>query len=51
MPVSRWATTGCTQIVRCKSVEKIDFPRVPLTSDVVLFWQLVALGRELIAAH
>jgi len=37
--------------VRCKSVEKIDFPRVPLTSDVVLFWQLVALGRELIAAH
>jgi hypothetical protein len=30
---------------------KIDFPRVPLTSDVAIFWQLVALGRELIALH
>ncbi len=30
---------------------KIDFPRVSLTSDVALFWQLVALGRELIALH
>jgi len=30
---------------------KIDFPRVPLTSDVALFWRLVALGRELIALH
>ena len=30
---------------------KIDFPRVPLISDAALFWQLVALGRELIALH
>ncbi len=30
---------------------KIDFPRVPLTSDVDLFWQLVGLGGELIALH
>ncbi|MBN2003942.1 MAG: DNA methyltransferase [Anaerolineae bacterium] len=30
---------------------KIDFPRVPLTTDAALFWQLVALGRELIALH
>jgi predicted helicase len=30
---------------------KIDFPRVPLTSDVDLFWTLVALGDELIRLH
>jgi predicted helicase len=30
---------------------KIDFPRVPLTSDVDLFRTLVYLGRELIALH
>jgi predicted helicase len=30
---------------------KIDFPRVPLTSDVDLFWHLVALGDELIQLH
>jgi len=30
---------------------KIDFPRVPLTSDKKLFWKLVALGRELAALH
>ncbi len=30
---------------------KIDFPRVPLTSDPELFWELVGLGRELIALH
>lgn len=30
---------------------KIDFPRVPLTSDKKLFWKLVALGRELVALH
>jgi hypothetical protein len=30
---------------------KIDFPRVPLTSDRMLFWKLVALGRELVALH
>jgi hypothetical protein len=28
---------------------KIDFPRVPLTSDKKLFRKLVALGRELVA--
>ena len=30
---------------------KIDFPRVPLTSDPALFWALAALGRELVALH
>ncbi|RLC83671.1 MAG: DNA methyltransferase [Chloroflexi bacterium] len=30
---------------------KIDFPRLPLTSDAALFWRLVALGRELVALH
>jgi predicted helicase len=30
---------------------KIDFPRVPLTSDADLFRTLVSLGRELIALH
>ena len=30
---------------------KIDFPRVPLTSDKKLFWKLVELGRELVALH
>lgn len=30
---------------------KIDFPRVPLTSDVDLFWRLVELGKELIDLH
>lgn len=30
---------------------KIDFPRLPLTSDAALFWRLVALGRELVAQH
>ncbi len=30
---------------------KIDFPRVPLTSDNALFWQLVALGQQLIELH
>ncbi|NBD36595.1 MAG: DUF559 domain-containing protein [Chloroflexi bacterium] len=30
---------------------KIDFPRVPITSDAELFWQLVALGQELIDLH
>jgi hypothetical protein len=30
---------------------KIDFPRVPLTSDVDLFWNLVELGSQLIDLH
>ena len=30
---------------------KIDFPRVPLTTDKKLFWKLVALGHELVALH
>ena len=30
---------------------KIDFPRVPLTSDRKLFWKLVELGRDLVALH
>ncbi len=30
---------------------KIDFPRLPLTSDVALFGQLVKLGAELVGLH
>jgi hypothetical protein len=30
---------------------KIDFPRVPLTGDVGLFWALAGLGRELVGLH
>jgi len=30
---------------------KIDFPRVPLTSDVMQFRKLVALGAELVSLH
>jgi len=30
---------------------KIDFPRVPLTSDVKLFRELVNLGAELVSLH
>jgi predicted helicase len=30
---------------------KIDFPRVPLTDDAALFWELVERGRELIGLH
>ena len=30
---------------------KIDFPRLPLTSDVALFRSLCALGKELVALH
>jgi predicted helicase len=30
---------------------KIDFPRLPLTSDVDLLWNLVELGSELIDLH
>ena len=30
---------------------KIDFPRIPLTSDVELFRQLVPRGKELVALH
>ena len=30
---------------------KIDFPRVPLTSDLDLFWQLVGLGKQLVKLH
>ena len=30
---------------------KIDFPRLPLTSDVELFRSLCALGKELVALH
>ncbi|AFY75368.1 putative helicase [Synechococcus sp. PCC 7502] len=30
---------------------KIDFPRVPLTSDVKLFWELANLGERLVQLH
>jgi predicted helicase len=30
---------------------KIDFPRLPLTADVDIFWRLVDLGDELIQLH
>ena len=34
-----------------KEFLKIDFPRVPFTSNRDLFWKLVALGRELRLLH
>jgi len=30
---------------------KVDFPRIPLTSDKRLFWKFVGLGYELVALH
>lgn len=30
---------------------KIDFPRLPLTSELDLFWQLVNLGEQLVKLH
>lgn len=36
---------------RYKEFLKIDFPRVPFTSNKDLFWKLVALGRELRLLH
>ncbi|MEK7563929.1 MAG: type ISP restriction/modification enzyme, partial [Patescibacteria group bacterium] len=36
---------------RYKEFLKIDFPRVPFTSDKKLFWNLVALGREIRLLH
>jgi len=30
---------------------KIDFPRVPITSDASLFWQLVNIGDRLVKLH
>jgi predicted helicase len=36
---------------RYKEFLKIDFPRVPFTSNAALFWRLVSLGRELRGLH
>jgi predicted helicase len=36
---------------RYKEFLKIDFPRVPFTSDAKLFWKLVSLGREIRRLH
>ncbi len=36
---------------RYKEFLKIDFPRVPFTSNRDVFWKLVALGRELRLLH
>lgn len=36
---------------RYKEFLKIDFPRVPFTSDCKLFWKLVSLGREIRSLH
>lgn len=36
---------------RYKEFLKIDFPRVPFTSNKELFWKLVALGREIRLLH
>jgi predicted helicase len=30
---------------------KVDFPRIPLTSNVKLFWNLVKFGAELVKSH
>ena len=34
-----------------KEFLKIDFPRVPFTSDVKLFWKLVTLGKDIRLLH
>jgi predicted helicase len=36
---------------RYKVFLKIDFPRVPFTSDTKLFWKLVSLGKEIRLLH
>lgn len=36
---------------RYKEFLKIDFPRVPFTTNTALFWQLVNLGREVRVLH
>ena len=36
---------------RYAEILKIDFPRVPLTSDPALFWRLATLGREPVGLH
>lgn len=36
---------------RYKEFLKIDFPRVPFTSNKEVFWKLVALGREIRLLH
>jgi predicted helicase len=36
---------------RYKEFLKIDFPRVPLTSDITLFRNLCSLGAELVSLH
>lgn len=36
---------------RYKEFLKIDFPRVPFTSDKKLFWKLVSLGRKIRLLH
>ncbi|MFA6523534.1 MAG: type ISP restriction/modification enzyme [Candidatus Peribacteraceae bacterium] len=36
---------------RYKEFLKIDFPRLPFTSDAKLFWKLVSFGREIRSLH
>ena len=40
-----------TYRVRYADFLKRDFPRIPLTSDPALFWELARLGAELTALH
>lgn len=54
-------TSGCDEKIlvfsrptyceKYKEFLKIDFPRVPFTSDAKLFWKLVTLGREIRLLH
>lgn len=30
---------------------KVDFPRIPITADVKLFWQLVKIGSDVVSGH
>lgn len=36
---------------RFKECLKVDFPRVPITADVTLFWQLVKIGSAVVSGH
>jgi len=47
-----YAVFGCpTYRTRYAEFLKVDFPRLPVTSDKALFAKLVRLGRELAALH
>lgn len=36
---------------RFKECLKVDFPRIPITADVTLFWKLVKIGSAVVSSH